>query len=391
MNIMDIVKSKIRGSQYYYERNYSAAESIESLPIMDKNEAIREWDHIFNHDSKNVMYTQTSGSNGIPLKIAWNHTEYLQSIATIWRKRKQHGIVPSDFYLTCHAEFDVHNKRVESPVVIMDNCLSLSKLCMSEEIIAEYLYQIQLFTPKWIYAQPSFVYYLGMNMQKSAPELTKMFTYIELVGEMLAPDIKAQIAAIFPNATVVNMYGMQEFNSIMYEEAGIMMPLDDNAFIEILDDEGQRCSDGIEGNIVVTGLKNSAFPLVRYKTGDRGVRVINDGVVGYLITSGRSNDELIYNGRRYDGSLFFVVVNEYNNTHDTKISRFQVVYRDGMLNFNISCLDNAVDLNNIEHDLEHILSTTYLIQLPVCVSVIRERESVICGKNKVKYFINSEI
>jgi phenylacetate-CoA ligase len=42
-------------------------------------------------------------------------------------------------------------------------------------------------------------------------------------------------------------------------------------YVEIVDDDGNRVSDGTEGEIVVTSLTNFAMPLIRYRIGDRGV------------------------------------------------------------------------------------------------------------------------
>ncbi len=43
------------------------------------------------------------------------------------------------------------------------------------------------------------------------------------------------------------------------------------SYLEVVDPQGQRLPDGVEGEILVTSLTNHAMPLIRYKIGDRGV------------------------------------------------------------------------------------------------------------------------
>jgi phenylacetate-CoA ligase len=43
-----------------------------------------------------------------------------------------------------------------------------------------------------------------------------------------------------------------------------------NAFIEIVDDQGQPCRPGQTGRILVTLLNNASFPMIRYQIGDLG-------------------------------------------------------------------------------------------------------------------------
>jgi phenylacetate-CoA ligase len=42
-------------------------------------------------------------------------------------------------------------------------------------------------------------------------------------------------------------------------------------YLEVVDDQGKRLPDGVEGEILVTSLTNYAMPLIRYKIGDRGI------------------------------------------------------------------------------------------------------------------------
>ena len=377
------VKNLIKNCNYYKRDVYLNAENFFDFPFLTKTEVARNYSQ-FLPDRGNLVFTETSGSSGIPLKIAWTQEEYFQSLLPLWRMRNKNGINATDFYLTCHAGPYQKSDSHDNSVIVSKNYISLSKLCYSEAIAHHYLKQIRTFSPKWILAQPSFVYYLGNFAVKEVPELTYSFRYIELIGELVTKDIYDAIQNFFPASKIINMYGMQEFNGIMYGEDGPLTPMLENVFVEIVDDTGRPCSFEEEGNIVVTGLKNSTFPLVRYATGDRGKR-LNDNK--YVITKGRSNDELFYNNVRYDGSLFFEIINQFNKTHKPSISKFQVLYNGANLNFKLFSFEELPDNQELVHFFESRLLNIANINLPVVVEIMPEE--FLINSKKVKYFINN--
>ena len=387
MELLEIVLKITSGSEYYQSPDYTKASSFEQLPIIDKNIVIKNYDKIFCSCSS-IIYTQTSGSNGAPMTIPWNYNEYLKSLTTLWRLRNKYDITPRDFQLTCHANIDIHGKRIENPIIVSPNSLSLSKLYYSGSVMEDYENAIRTFKPKWMYAQPSFANYIGIYLKTNAPDLLEKITYVELVGELLTPGTEAYIKRLYTNAQVVNMYGMQEFNGIMYEVDGLMQVISENVFVELINDLGQHCKKDEEGEIVVTGLKNSTFPLIRYKTGDRAKRILLDGTEGYIITSGRANDEFIYEGNHYDGSLFFTVINEYNRIHEIKISRFQVIYRNSELLFKISSFGKLPSKDYLESELSEILRRIINLSISIKVCIVDNHSDYISGDNKIKYFIS---
>lgn len=382
---MSIIKNNISSSKYYDNDTYKCATDIEQLPIITKYDVINNYGDIL-VSTKTNMYTETSGSTGTPLRIAWNSQEYLKSLTFLWKLRRSHSIYPTNFFLTCHAGYYVNEDRVADPIVLTNNSLSLSKLWYTEDVMQKYISQIEKFSPKWIFAQPSFVYYLGKYLVSHAPHIASNFQYIELVGELLTDDIKKTIEEVFSNATVVNMYGMQEFNGILYEHDGVMYPLEDNVYVEIINEEGEQCEIGEEGDIVVTGLVNTAFPLIRYNTYDRGKKVQIGDSIGYIVTSGKSNDTFSYNGKVYDGSLFFAVVDMYNRKHKSQIAKFQVIYEDGRLLFNVFSFENLPSCSEISRDIRSILCSIIGVEMYIIVNIQREIQFT-NGKNKTKYFI----
>lgn len=384
------VQNLIQGKNFYDKESYKTAQSFCEFPIITKDDILEYYNNC-KYYGKDYHISYTSGSTGSPMKVTWRFSDYLQSITPLWRIRKKYGITSNDCCLTCHCGYIHNGDLLTEAISTYGKYLSLSKLYLSNEQIDEYIRYIEIFSPKWIYAQPSFVYQLGLFLVSKRPNILNQFSYIELVGESVDTKIKAQIQSMFPNATVVEMYGLQEFNCVLIEDNGKMKPCSDDIYIEILTDDYNVCDVGQEGNIVLTGMKNSLLPLVRYNTEDKGKRIINEGQEYFVITRGRSNDNFFYKNHTYDGSIFFSVITKYNMSNQQKISNFQVVQTQEGLLFNVIGFSEILNKNDIKKAIVLIMKNDYGIEFPVFVSVKNNSSEFIQDdreKEKIKYFIN---
>lgn len=386
MNIETLNEIIEQHPYYSCNKEYLYAKSFYDFPILTKNDVLLHKD-LFYRQGENLYIAYTSGSTGVPMKIIWNWSDYYQSIACLWRRRKTFNIGTTDFYLTCHNSMLVNGKVSVDPVILNKNFISLSKVLYTPELISEYIKYIRVFNPVWIYAQPSFVYQMGLFFKEKSPDLLTQFRYIELVGEMIDPTIKSAISGLFSNAQVVSMYGMQEFNCIMYEKDGALEECSENVRVEILNEEGKECGIDEEGDIVVTGLKNKIFPLVRYKTEDRGKKINVGGKIRYEITKGKANDSFTYNDRVYDGSIFFHVVLKYNLEYGSDILRFQVVQREKTLYFKLCGMKNLLSDFQVAKQIKEILNQEFSVDCDVEVEFVSDFTKFSSGVSKNKYFI----
>jgi phenylacetate-coenzyme A ligase PaaK-like adenylate-forming protein len=89
-------------------------------------------------------------------------------------------------------------------------------------------------------------------------------------GETLLPHVKTKIERTF-DCPVINRYGMAEFGFIASQCKDGYLHIDASAHhVEIVSDSGWPIGDDIVGQIVISGIGNSAMPLLRYNTGDIG-------------------------------------------------------------------------------------------------------------------------
>ena len=177
----------------------------------------------------------------------------------------------------------------------------------------------------------------------------------------------------------------------MYENKNGMEVLHDNVYVEILRDDESPCDYNEEGNIIVTGLKNSVFPLVRYRTEDKGKKITLNGNTFYNITSGKSNDSFLHNGCMNDGSFFFNTINHYNKLGKGFVSRFQVILKDDIFNIKIYSFDKLPNEKLIINDFRYILKEKQGIEIDFKIFITNDINDFIVGSNKQKYFINKDI
>jgi phenylacetate-CoA ligase len=100
------------------------------------------------------------------------------------------------------------------------------------------------------------------------------------ISEQLTPGMRAFIGARF-GAPVEQNYGLNEIGMVATRcAAGRYHVHTEHCLVEIVNDDGRECAPGQTGRIVVTGLTNSAMPLIRYDTGDLAESVSGDCACG---------------------------------------------------------------------------------------------------------------
>jgi phenylacetate-CoA ligase len=99
---------------------------------------------------------------------------------------------------------------------------------------------------------------------KDAPEI------VVSGGAEMPPELRCKLERCFASR-VVDTYGMTEFGVIAVESTPGVMIIDTSAFcVEVVDDQGKLMPAGQIGELVISSLKNTAMPLLRYRTGDIG-------------------------------------------------------------------------------------------------------------------------
>lgn len=240
--------------------------ALQSLPPVTKRElrdagvaAVRD-----GRVSASWFSSRSSGSSGEPFRVyydprAWSMLKYLVKM----RARRAAGMHVMDRV----AILDAIDRGDEgrSP---LERAGRLRRISIFREP-GEIATALAAFEPAEIYALPSALLEVARACSAGAPRVRarRIFTS----GELLTGAARRAITDAF-GGSLYDIYGTSETKEIAWEcAAGSRHINADVIHVEILEENGAVALPGTEGEIVVTVLVNRAMPLIRYRTGDRGM------------------------------------------------------------------------------------------------------------------------
>ena len=220
----------------------------------------------------------------------------------------------------------------------------LNSFLMSDSNLGDYVERLNRSRPKILvaYSNPLFVLAKAIDekkLQVHSPESI-------IIGSEKIYDHQREIIERVFGAPVFETYGSREFTLIAAEcsqHRGLHVT-SENLVVEIVDDQGQPCAAGQEGQVLVTDLFNTAMPFVRYAIGDRAVAATKSCPCGRGLPllekiTGRQMDILkLPDGRKLPGAYFPHLIKDFS-----AIRQFQVVQiREDHLRLRI-VVDNGWD------------------------------------------------
>lgn len=341
-----ILRQYINKSKFYSDlkiaEKYFKKLSVE-MAILTKQDIQTKSIDIINSDYHNLdinalKVARTSGSTGQPLEVFWSSNEMMRSNLCLWRLRKKYyNIFPNSKCASFHSI--LYNQSIPmdaGQIEILNNNvnISFSKFFLEENDIRLYLQEMERFGVEWLLIQPSIAQKLYDYLNTSGTKLPPKIKYIELNGENISKVTEKKFKDFF-EVNVANLYGANEVNAIAYEcPFGHMHILEDNVLVQLYNAEikGKETS----GNIVVSSLTNSVFPIIGYDLGDK-VCVENlscpCGNPARVIKEiyGRKTDEIEVNGKSIDPFCLTYCVENINSRFGNPIRQFKVVFSNNEL------------------------------------------------------------
>lgn len=254
-------------------------------------------------ESEVVFVSASSGSTGVPTLSPFTHQDFAEFQDVQSRNFWMAGVRPTDRYV--HAlNFTLF---VGGPDVI--GAQNLGALCLwvgtvpSERL----LYILKEFRPTVIWTTPSYAWYLGETAKKQGIDPAKDLAIktIIVAGEAggSIPATRNAIEALW-NAKVYDFYGISDiFGSCaaMCSERNGLHLAEDHMLVEVIDPETLKpVPDGQRGEIVLTTLRKTARPMIRFRTGDIGTVNREPCACGRtharINITGRLDDMLIVSG-----------------------------------------------------------------------------------------------
>ena len=211
---------------------------------------------------------RTSGSTGVPVRICKSMDMAAQIDATMWGLYRWHGIEPgmrhARFWGLSAGGLGRFTRR------LADSLLQRRRLSAFEflrsTVIREF-HELRRFRPHYLHAYPSLVHQFASICSEERLDGRDLGIRVAfLTGELLRPDVRAQIESFF-GARVVNEYGCSESGLLAFEcERGTMHTAPSATYVEVNGANGPVTPH--LGGILVTDLFGTHKPLLRYRLRD---------------------------------------------------------------------------------------------------------------------------
>ena len=356
-NALNIFSFHVKNNPRYRELleakgfDYSNIKNIswENIPVIDKTDLRKFYPEL---KSETFNYTGSGGSTGTPFQYPSSKECALNIWPAHWLMYEMCGGHPYDkvLMLMGYGNPNKELKKVLSHKFFktikqtlyhkISNFYTFSALEMDNMQMNKMYHIIQKKKIKFIYGYASainqFLRYLKDNNLN-----------LDLKGIFSTSDNKVissyQLARKFCNCEVYDQYGAHDGDIFTFEcsEHNGLHILHDMCTVEIINNE-----------IILTAVKNYAFPFIRYKVGDisKGQKLITEkckcGRTLFRLEGieGRTNYYTIdNNGETVSLRMFTYLLNK-----DSNILQYQIIEFNNSLNINvISDIYNLTDLNNI--------------------------------------------
>lgn len=305
----------------YYRRSFDAAgvhpDDVKSLtdirrfPFIDKQvlrqrqQAVPPFGDLLAVPERDIVYiSASSGSTGVPTASPFTARDFADWMDYEARQFWSSGLRPDDRY--CHSlNFSLF---VGGPCVLGAQKLGALSIHAGTVPSERLLAIAKQFQATAIWTTPSYAWYLGETAIKEGidPKKDLAIRRIFVAGEPggSIPETRQRIEALW-GAKVYDYYGLSDiFGSCagMCEEQHGLHWAEDHILVEVLDPETQEpVADGERGELVLTTLKKSARPMIRFRTGDIVSFTSEPCACGrtaqrMLGTHGRLDDMLIIKG-----------------------------------------------------------------------------------------------
>ncbi|MEZ4873249.1 MAG: hypothetical protein R2827_13605 [Bdellovibrionales bacterium] len=299
--------------------------AIEQIPYLTKDILVEHNTRFLNErfSEKNLRYSRTAGSTGPALSIIydleaadWSAAAHLYAIKLTGKKRTDKEVHLSSQLIEKVRPTDSFVEWVKCRAMNRYNVYSHK---MNPVELNRILNEIKNIRPYLIQGHPSTLFALANFARDNSYLAQNLFEVFESTGETLDEHKSSIISETF-NCRVFNRYGSAEFGVIAHskEPNGNMYLLQSLGVYETCD-----LGNGLE-ELVVTGLRNHAMPLIRYKTGDTGQILNLDGSRPMLSkVLGRKHDVIEVGDRLLPTHYIQDVI-----YRKPEIEEFQIVQKD---------------------------------------------------------------
>jgi phenylacetate-CoA ligase len=243
------------------------------LPYLTKDIIRREGKRLLSEGyPQNVLHVRKTGGSTGPSALIYYSQEALDWTAAVnllvleWTGKKRHW---KEVHLSTRfpGRIPFRDRLKESIKCLALNRTNVLTDQLDNQGLAKLWNELRRARPYLVQGHPSTVWALSRFVRKQGYDTRGVLQVFESTGEVLDPTKRRLIQETL-NCQVINRYGNAEFGVIAYSPE----PEEDN-YLRLLDfmvwPEVEATKDG-PPELIFTGLTNTAMPLIRYRTGDKG-------------------------------------------------------------------------------------------------------------------------
>ncbi len=356
---------------------------LADFPIIEKKD-IRGNEERFVSTAKGlpqISWDRTSGSTGEPFRFG--RSEFTYTYATLWRGMLRFGIRPGDkrvlvkgIDLTPHVSLKTRLRRWVYGK--LNHCIEVDAhfLSRSDENVIHELKRIMAYHPKYLHGYANSIYILARTAEQKNLDLAKLKIKAVVTESEKCHDFQREVMERVFKAPVVENYGCMEFGMVAQPaKDGRLCINEDHVVVETTPD----------GDAVLTNLDEFAFPLVRFKIGDRvSLGDIHSNIPFRTLASldGRVAESIrVPNGGMLQGYVVMYPISKHANLikayqiYQPEAERMiiRIVPNNGMLPRNV--------IREMEEDMKHVVGDSMAIQFEFPASIPLTRR----GKHRFIY------
>ncbi|HNW39571.1 MAG TPA: hypothetical protein PL125_02785 [Candidatus Omnitrophota bacterium] len=246
---------------------FKGIEDLKLLPIINNELVVANLPDFIAQGTavKKCIKKDSSGSSGIPMVTYYDLQNYDYVEAIYARAFFIHQLKPWDrMAYFWYKPFE--KKKLWEHLGLMKK-----NLILFTEPVETQIKKLISMKPTVIHCFPSTLYSIAKEVKKNSLPIRPRLIITH--GETVTRQMREFLEATF-HCRLLDEYGLSEFTRIAWEcpQGGGYHVDDDYLIVEILKDDQTPAQPGERGMIVITSLFNLAMPLIRYATGDIGIR-----------------------------------------------------------------------------------------------------------------------
>jgi phenylacetate-CoA ligase len=271
--VASVNQGELRGVPAY--RYLPKIDKVQDLPFLEKDDIRRNGMAYLstNFTPEDLWAKKTTGSSGPPLTVFYNAECYFDFLLLSLQKvALTAGIAGDDRPFFCVA---ISGNQAYRECVSVDPSRPIGlfvQILVEEnkpESFRRALRIIRALRPVCVSSKPTIYEILCSIVER---ELDPTFAPEMVVsgGAEMSPYLREELARCL-SGKVIDIYGMTEFGVIASESDEGEKLIDTSALtVEVIDEQGRSVPSGQVGELVISSLRNTAMPLLRYKTQDMG-------------------------------------------------------------------------------------------------------------------------